>query len=299
VEKKMRIAGVQLGAYQQSYEKNMEQILSFSKKIIDSEKPDLLVFSELMTAPYFAAVPTPDDKFFEYAEFMVGPTVERVKELASSTNTHIVGTFFEKERVNGSTHYYNTAFVCSPTRGVIGRYRKVHIPKVDVESMKTDEKYYFEGGTEFPVFTLDNGFRMGILICFDRSFPEAWKALTLQGVDLIVVPTATYGFRKDLYVEELRVRALENNIYVMGVNKAGFEQLPEEGIPRTHFGQSCLIDPFGEKIAVAGEQEWTYVTGEIISAEIEKSKQRVNFLKERKREVYQKYITNVNVFAKN
>jgi beta-ureidopropionase len=151
----------------------------------------------------------------------------------------------------------------------------------------------------FPVFTLDNGFRMGILICFDRSFPEAWKALTLQGVDLIVVPTATYGFRKDLYLEELRVRALENNIYVMGVNKAGFEQLPEEGIPRTHFGQSCLIDPFGEKIAVAGEQEWTYVTGEIISAEIEKSKQRVNFLKERKREVYQKYITNVNVFAKN
>jgi beta-ureidopropionase len=149
VEKKMRIAGVQLGAYQQSYEKNIEQILALSKKIIDSEKPDLLVFSELMTAPYFAAVPTPDDKFFEYAEFMVGPTVKRVKELAFSTNTHIVGTFFEKERVNGSTHYYNTAFVCSPTRGVIGRYRKVHIPKVDVESMKTDEKYYFEGGTCF------------------------------------------------------------------------------------------------------------------------------------------------------
>lgn len=302
VNKKIKVAGIQLGSYIGSYDENMKRIIGLAKKVKDTENPDLIVCSELMTAPYFAAVPETDDQFFDYAEFMDGPTVSTMIDLARSTNIHIVGTLFEKEWAGESLNYYNTAFVCSPTRGLIGSYRKVHVPRVDVASMKTDEKYYFErlggGGKEFPVFTLDNGFRIGILICFDRSFPEAWRALAVQSVDLVVVPTATYGFRKELYVEELRVRALENNLFVLGVNKAGFECLPKEVVPRQHFGLSCLIDPYGEKIAVTSEEEWSFVSGEIDLEQTVQSKQRVNFLEERKEEIYNKYLLKDHAVSK-
>lgn len=291
---KMKVAGVQIGAFSGSYEENMENITALIQRVAEEERPDLIVCSELMTAPYFAAVSIPDDAFFSYAEEMAGPTVQRIQALAEVTGAHIVGTLFEKEKVDTVYNYFNTAFVCSPTRGVIGRYRKVHVPKVEVSSMKTDEKYYFErfggGGQELPVFTLDNGCKIGILICFDRSFPEAWKALAMQGTDLIVVPTATFGFRKDLYVEELRVRALENNVFVLGVNKAGEEHLLGEILNRKHFGLSCLIDPFGDKQAVANEDGWTYVSGMISSETIASAKSRIDFMKERKPDIYQKYL---------
>ncbi len=288
---KMKVCGVQLGSYPGDYDSNMKIIREITEKIAISDSPDLIAYTELMTGPYFCNVI--GDENFRYAEPINGKTVQTMLELSSIFNTHIVGTFFE-EAVNGIKHYYNTAFVCSPTRGLIGRYRKVHLPKVDAPDLKTDEKYYFEarggGGTEFPVFELDNGFRVGILICFDRSFPEAWRALAVQGVDLVVVPTASYGFRKHLYVPELCVRAMENNVYVLGVNKAGAETVEGETVERIHFGSTCLIDPFGDVLQTLDDQEWTYLIGEIDKDVLDASKKRIDWLKERKPHIYQKYL---------
>ena len=290
---KYKVAGIQIGAYPGTYEKNWSIISRKVEEVIVKEHPYLIAFSELMTAPYFGTVQ--DEKFFAYAETMSGPTVMKTCEMAVTFGVHIVATLFEKAEENGVTNYYNTAFVCSPTRGLIGKYRKVHLPKIQSPSLTTDEKYYFEqfggGGKEFPTFTLDDGLRLGILICFDRSFPEAWKAVTLQGIDLVIVPTATFGFRKDLYVKELQIRAMENNVYVLGVNKAGTEQLPEEASARYHFGNSCLIDPFGEVITEAGDEEWQSLVGTIQLSTITDSKQRVDWNDERKPDIYQKYVT--------
>lgn len=289
---KIKIAGMQIGSYPGSYEKNWTILYQKTEELIFKENPYLIAYSELMTAPYFATIK--DKKFFSYAETMDGPTVKNTIDMAVTFGVHILGTMFEKAEEDGQVNYYNTAFICSPTKGLIGKYRKVHLPKVNSPTLTTDEKYYFEqyggGGREFPVFTLDNGLKVGILICFDRSFPEAWKALTLQGVDLVIVPTATFGFRKDLYVRELQIRAMENNVFVLGVNKAGTEKIEEESTPRYHFGSSCIIDPFGEVISQVGDAEWFSVIGEVDLTQKDKSLDRINWNDERKQDIYKNYL---------
>ena len=286
----MKVCALQGGACSTSIEENNELITKHLKKALNLYQPDLIVCSELMNLPYFAAVQPVNDTFFQYAEPKDGPTVTHFSQFAKEHQIHLIGTYFEIEEINQQKYYYNTAFVCSPTRGVIGQYRKVHIPKVSDATMVTDEKYYFEqfgdGGNSFPIFTLDNGWRVGILICFDRSFPEAWRSLSLQGVDLVCVPTATYGYRKSLYTAELQVRALENNLYVVGVNKAGKERLEGEKVERVNFGLSCIIDPFGELLETAGEQPWEAICAEIAPEQIKRSKSRTNFLAERKPNTY-------------
>lgn len=295
---KYKFAGLQLGPYPGSYEKNWTLISQKTEELIMKEDPYFIAYTELMTTPYFATVK--NDEYFSFAETMEGPTVKRTTELAVTFGVHIMGTLFEKAVENGKTNYYNTAFICSPTRGLIGKYRKVHMPKINSPTLTTDEKYYFEqyggGGTEFPIFTLDNGMKVGILICFDRSFPEAWKALTLQGAELIVVPTSTFGFRKDRYIQELQIRAMENNVFVLAVNKAGIEQNKDEKTPRNHFGLSCLIDPFGEVITQAQDEEWFPIVGEVDLNKIAESKKRVDWNRERKQHIYNKYLGQ---FAEN
>lgn len=286
----MKIAGIQVGSYPGSYEKNWKILAQKTEELILRESPYLISYSEMMTSPYFAVVQ--DRKYFSLAEPINGPTVKRISEMAVTFGVHLLGTLFERAEEDGQINYYNTAFICSPTRGLIGKYRKVHLPKLESPTLTTDEKYYFEqyggGGKDFPIFTLDNGIRLGILICFDRSFPEAWKALSLQNCDLIIVPTATYGFRKDLYVKELQIRAMENNVFVLAVNKAGTEQVEEEKIPRIHFGNSCLIDPFGEILAVGDDTEWSVIMGEINLFQRQISNARIDWNAERKPQLYQK-----------
>lgn len=286
----MKVCTLQGGVCSTDSALNNDKIATYMKQAVSQYQPDLIVCSELMNIPYFAAVSPVNDAFFTYAEPMDGPTVQKFITLSAQYNVHLVGTYFERETIREQTNYYNTAFICSPTRGLIGQYRKVHLPYVSDASMETNEKYYFEqfggGGHSFPTFTLDNGVRLGILICFDRGFPEAWRSLALQNVDLIAVPTATYGFRKSLFVAELQVRALENNIFVAGVNKAGIEQLPGEPLERNNFGLSCLINPLGEIIAQAGEDEWAILCADLDFTDIERSKKRVDWKNERKLDAY-------------
>jgi N-carbamoylputrescine amidase len=92
------------------------------------------------------------------------------------------------------------------------------------------------------------------LICADRCFPEAWRVLALQGAQIVFVPAAVAswapgggGRREDLFIAELRVRALENGLYVAACNKGGREIF--EGTDKTFFGDSCVIDPYGQVIA--------------------------------------------------
>lgn len=289
---KIMIGGIQVGPYSGSYEKNWTILAQETEKFILRGSPYLISFSEMMTSPYFATVQ--NEKNFSFAETIRGPTVERISEMAVTFGVHLLGTLFEKAEENGQINYYNTAFISSPTRGMIGKYRKVHLPKLKTPSLSTDEKFYFEqfggGGKQFPVFTLDNGIKIGILICFDRSFPEAWKALTIQGAEIIVVPTATFGFRQDLYIRELQVRAMENNVFVMAVNKAGTEQVNEEQSPRHHFGNSCIIDPFGQILSNLEDEEWSSIVSQIDLEKIHRSKEIINWNNERKPDIYANYL---------
>ena len=112
-----------------------------------------------------------------------------------------------------------------------------------------NEKFYFRpGNTGFPVFDTPHG-RIGIMICYDRHFPESARALGLGGAEYVFVPTATTtrGYSRSVWETELRAHAIANGFYVAGVNRVGVE------LESTYYGASVFIDPIGEIVAQGPE----------------------------------------------
>ena len=111
-----------------------------------------------------------------------------------------------------------------------------------------NEKFYFSpGDLGFPTF--DTPFaRIGILICYDRHFPEAARVLGLGGAEIVFVPTATTRMTRYLWDVELRAHAIANVYYVCGVNKVGVDV---GGSTRDHHGNSMIVSPTGEIMAEA------------------------------------------------
>jgi N-carbamoylputrescine amidase len=192
-----------------------------------------------------------------------------LRALSKRANKHsinIVAPFFEKGELEG-VYYNSTAVIDRSGRLLEGKlpggkgvpcYRKTHIPNVvlqvdDDVCLPYDESYYFRPGSGIPVFETGVA-KIGILICADRCFPEAWRVLALQGAQIVFVPAAVAswesggeGKREDLFIAELRIRALENGLYVVACNKGGREVFA--GTDKTFFGNSCVIDPYGQMLA--------------------------------------------------
>lgn len=131
----------------------------------------VICFQELFYGPYFCQLQDP--KFYEYAESVPGPTVERFQALAAELGLVMVLPVYEQEQPGV---LYNTAAVIDADGKYLGKYRKNHIPQVN----GFWEKFYFRpGNLGYPVFDTAAG-RIGVYICYDRHFPEGWRALGLM-----------------------------------------------------------------------------------------------------------------------
>lgn len=253
------------------------------------------MFPEMMTGRYFGCVL--QDKWFDNAEdFLTGPTTTVMKEKSKELNIHIVYSLFEKAEEEGKTVYYNTLGLVSPIRGVIGKYRKIHIPGGDLRYNNVYEKYYFKSGNMAPVFELDNGARIAMMLCYDRSFPELWRTYFLKRADIICVATCTMGLRADMFITELQTRALESHSFVIALNRAGEEIVEVEDSKRIHFGKSLIANPLGNIVTQVGGEEWTYVTSELDFDEIIYARGRLNWERDRHPEMYAMVAdTNVSI----
>jgi len=278
---KLTVAGIQMGPYPGSYAENIEKAVEALDRAVSESKPDVVCFSEMMTGPYFCRVY--NDDYFNFAEPVPGPTTETFAAEARRHGINIVATAFEECDGN----YYNTSILLSSKGELIGKYRKTHVPSSSSPIINSDEKYYFKPGDRLSVFEMD-GLKVGILICFDRSFPETFRTLALRGAEIIFVPVCSWGMRGDAFQSELQVRAMENQVFVVAVNKAGFEQIEGEDGGRDHFGRSCIIDPTGGIEASIGAEPWGFVSATI---DLEKrtlmKETLVDWLGERRPEVYE------------
>lgn len=211
----------------------------------------VVCFPELCTTIYFCF--DRDKKWFETAEPVPGPAVDRLRRVAKETGTVIVYPLYE----NDGGVLYNTAVVIGPDGELIGKYRKMSIPQIlrTVKAGETpgDERFFFEpGNLGFPVFDTPFGLKIGILICYDRHFPEAARVLGLGGAEILFVPTATTRMTRYLWDVELRAHAIANVFYVCGVNKVGVDV---GGSRRDHHGNSMILSPKGEVMAEASATE--------------------------------------------
>ena len=142
----------------------------------------VICFQELFYGPYFCQVQ--DTQFYEYAEAVPGPVVERFQALAKELNMVMVLPVYEDA---GPGFLYNTAAVLDADGSYLGKYRKQHIPHVN----GFWEKFYFRPGNGgYPVFDTAVG-KVGVYICYDRHFPEGWRALGLNGAEIVFNPSAT------------------------------------------------------------------------------------------------------------
>ena len=208
----------------------------------------IICLPELFSTMYFCVERRPE--YFAWAESIPGPTVERMAAVARETGTVLIAPIFERAE---DGRFFNAAAVIGPDGQVIGKYRKSSIPLMDVARSaepRGQEKFYFEpGDLGFPTFATPFA-RIGILICYDRHFPEAARVLGLGGAEVVFVPTATTGMTRYLWDLELRAHAVTNIYYVCGVNKVGVDV---GGSTRNHFGSSLVIDPRGQIMAQAGD----------------------------------------------
>src|SRR4030088_311077 len=197
----------------------------------------VLCFQEVFTQPYFC--PSQDAKWYRAAEEMPGgPTCRLMQEYARKFQMVIVVPIYERAEVTGV--YYNTAVVFDADGAYLGKYRKTHIPQV----AGFWEKFFFKpGSSNWPVFHT-RYCKLGVYICYDRHFPEGWRALALNGAEYIVNPSATVaGLSEYLWKLEQPASAAANRCYIGAINRVGVEEPWSIG---EFYGQSYFVNPRGQ-----------------------------------------------------
>jgi N-carbamoylputrescine amidase len=201
-------------------------------------------FQELFYGPYFCQVQ--DASYFALAEAVPGgPTTELMRGLARELGMVLVVPVFEEEQPG---LYYNTAFVVDADGTYLGKYRKTHIPQVHGFL----EKFYFRpGNLGFPVFRTAVG-PIGVYICYDRHFPEGWRALGLAGARIVFNPSATSrSLSQYLWNLEQPAAAVANEYFVGAINRVGVEPLGDDDF----YGSSYFVNPRGQLVGEAAPDD--------------------------------------------
>lgn len=175
-----------------------------------------------------------------------GPTTQLMCELAAKYKMVIVVPIYEED-ITGV--YYNTAAVIDADGTYLGKYRKTHIPHV----AGFWEKFFFKpGASDWPVFETQYC-KLGVYICYDRHFPEGWRALALNGAEYIVNPSATVaGVSEYIWKLEQPASAVANGCFIGAINRVGREQPWDIG---EFYGQSYFVNPRGEIEAQASRDK--------------------------------------------
>lgn len=238
----------------------------------------ILCLQELFYGPYFCA--EQDAKWYGVAEPVPsGPTIQRMASLAREHGMVMVVPVYE-EQMTGV--YYNTAAVIDADGTFLGKYRKHHIPHCHPGFW---EKFYFKpGNVGFPVFETAFG-KVGVYICYDRHFPEGARALGLGGAEIVFIPSATTAGHSDyLWKLEQPAHAVANGYYMGCINRVGTEA--PWGIGR-FYGSSYFVDPRGNFLAEASEDQDELVVADLDLDVIEEVRRVWQFYRDRRPESYQ------------
>lgn len=165
----------------------------------------------------------------------------------------------------------NACALFDPAGTEVLRYHKIHPFSLAGEDRR------FAGGTRLPTALVD-GVRVTPLICYDLRFPEPFRAAA-AGTDLFLVIASWPQARRSHWSTLLRARAIENQAFVLGVNRVG------EGDGLAYGGDSALVDPLGEVIAAAAAQP-AVVRGAVSADAVAEARARFSFLADRRPEVY-------------
>lgn len=260
MERVLRIAAAQMGPVNSGEPRSatVGRMMGLLDQAAD-EGCTLAVFPELALTTFFPRVYLADladaDGFYEHD--MPNADVQPLFDLARRRRIGFSLGYAEITTDDEATHRYNTQILVDPDVGIVAKYRKVHLPgHTDyrpADPFQNLEKYYFEvGNLGFPVVDAFGG-RVGMCICNDRRWPETYRIMGLNGVEMIVLgyttplhnPRAEQSAELRMFQSRLCMQAgaYQNSTFVVGVAKAG----REDGVDL--MGGSCIIHPDGRVIA--------------------------------------------------
>lgn len=244
---KLKIAGVQMNPKLMDKSANLGLILRHLESAA-ARGAQLIVFPECSLSGYcFESL----QEAIPYAESIPGPATTAVASACSKLNVHAIFGLLEHD----GTSLYNAAVLAGPN-GLVGKYRKIHLPGLGVD------KFVQPGNLGFTVCETPAA-RIGLNICYDGCFPESSRVMALRAADLVVLPTNWPTGAEEFAEYLVNARSLENHIFSVAVNRVG----EERGF--RFIGRSRIVDVSGKTLAQASaDQE------EVIVAEIEPEKAR-------------------------
>lgn len=243
----IRVAGVQMNPRLGEVEANLNAIVS-QLQVAASAGAQLVVFPECALTGYGF----PDRAAaWSHSETLDGPSLQKAAAACASLGVHAVFGMLERD----GDRLYNACVLTGPS-GVIGSYRKVHLPFLGVD------RFADPGDRPFAVHEAD-GLKIGMHICYDGAFPEPARVMALAGAELLVLPTNWPTHSECAAEHMVATRAFENVVYMMAVNRVG----EESGF--RFIGRSSIADPGGRILAQAGID-----TEEILYADIDPARAR-------------------------
>jgi N-carbamoylputrescine amidase len=236
----------------------------------------ILCLQEIFNGPYFCPAQTPD--WYDAAEPVPGPTVERLQKFAKQHQMAVVVPVYERAMAGV---YYNTAAVVDADGKYLGKYRKTHIP----HTSGFWEKYFFKpGNLGYPTFKTRYA-RIGVYICYDRHFPEGARILGLHGAEIVFNPSATVaGLSQYLWKLEQPAHAVANGYFVAASNRVGTEAPWNIG---RFYGSSYFVDPRGQTLAQASENGDELVVATLDLEMIEEVRRTWQFFRDRRPDAYE------------
>jgi N-carbamoylputrescine amidase len=237
----------------------------------------ILCFQEIFNTPYFC--PGQDKAWYESAETVPGPTIERMQVYAKKYNMVMIVPVYEKEQAGV---LYNTAAVIDADGTYLGKYRKNHIP----HTSGFWEKFFFKpGNLGYPVFQTKYA-KVGVYICYDRHFPDGARCLGLNGAEIVYNPSATVaGLSQYLWKLEQPAHAAANGYFMGCINRVGEEKPWNLG---KFYGSSYFVDPRGQIFSQASENKDELLIADFDLDMIEEVRSVWQFFRDRRPETYGK-----------
>lgn len=257
-----RRAPFRIGAVQHRWHPDPSEharALTEGVRIAADDGAKLVCLQELTLSRYFAVTPDgPTAAGARPEPLPGGPTHEFASTLATDLGVHVHASLYEDASDGGLG--YNTAIVVAPGGALVARTRKLHIP---VTAGYYEDRYFRPGNTGYPVVALGDA-RFAFPTCWDQWFPELARAYSLEGVDVIVYPTAIGsepdhpGFDTEpLWEQVIKGNGIANGTFMVAINRIGEEP------PLRFYGSSFVSDPYGRVLAQAPRDEPAVIVADL------------------------------------
>ena len=251
---------IQIGLPDENYQHVSEQLEAAMSGVV---KPDVIMLPEMWNTGYAL------DHIQQLADDHGTRTKQLIADFCQKHHVHVIaGSIADK--IDGEVR--NTIYVFDRNGAMSANYSKIHLFR-----LMSEEKHLI-AGNQLGQFALE-GTSAGMMICYDIRFPELTRKLALDGVKVLFVPAEWPNPRKHHWRTLLMARAIENQMYVVACNRVGISA----GIE--FFGHSLIIDPWGEIIAEADDDE-TILTAELDLELVDQVRKRIPIFEDRRPQLY-------------